>query len=220
MSLEGIRACIDQVASRYAAFPAAGEIERAREEFDAARGRVYDDDELYDTHMGLFLEWYVLERPLVRGRTPAQVALAAGPGGGAQDVDLLGALVKSQRSLFELIHPLEDGLLLRDLLLGGRWRVDLESPMTGLEAGEIFEARLIPWQGRILLGPVFCFHPQAAREAILSILDRARQETAGGAPDLSITFSLAEMRLRYSRFRNISVDRIYTTNPFASEAGA
>ena len=68
--MDGISQIIDGLATRYAAMPGEGEIERARRDFDGRRGKVYDDDDLYQTHMTHFLEWYALERVSV---TPAKI---------------------------------------------------------------------------------------------------------------------------------------------------
>ena len=209
--MDGIPQIIDGLATQYAAVPGEGEIERARQTFDGRRGKVYDDDDLYQTHMACFLEWYVLERVVLEGMTPAEHALATDPPHG-QELDLVLALSRSQRGLFEMLNPVADGggcgTLIHDLLLGGRWRVESAAPLAGLEPGDIFEARLIPWEGQVRFGPVFYFHPTAATPAIHTLLDGAAQR---GALDDSIICDLAEMRLRYSRFRNIAVDRIYTT---------
>ncbi len=207
--MDGIPQIIDGLATRYAALPGEGEIERARQDFDARRGKVYDDDDLYQTHMAHFLEWYALERASVEGMTPAEHVLATDPPGG-EELDLLLALSRSQRGLYELVKPMPDGSgsLIHDLILGGRWRVESAAPLAGLEPGDIFEARLIPWEGTVRFGPVFYFHPTVATSAIHALLEHAAGD---GAIDDSIICDLAEMRLRYSRFRNIAVERIYTT---------
>jgi hypothetical protein len=203
MSLDAIPGCIDQVATRYAAVPGPGEIERARQEFDGLRGKIYDDDELYPIHMAAFLEWFVIERPLSGGEPPVVRALREGAGG--LDRELLRALAASHRSLFEVLAP--GPMQVADLVYGGRWRVAREQPMDAVQAGDAFEGRLIPWRGRVVFGPVFCFHPRQARPHIHQLV---RQAEAEGRLGPSLVFSLAEMRLRYSRFRNIAVERIYT----------
>ena len=211
MNLEAIPRCIDRLATHYAGLPAAGEIERAREAFDAARGKVYDDDELHQAHMSLFLEWYVLERPGMDGLTPVEHALTTGDGVVGEDRDLLVALTRSQHGLFELFKLDPGAAHLFDLFLGGRWRVESASRLTGLEPGDILEARLVPWEGAVRFGPSFCFHPRPARESIHAMLDRAAEQ---GRLDPRMIGALAEMRLRYSRFRNIAVEHIYTPAPF------
>ena len=204
MSLDVIPACIDQVATQFADCPSEGEIQRARAEYDTRRGRIYDDDELFESHMASFLEWFVLERTTDQGETPAVLALRKDA---AEQAELLRALAVSHRSLFEVSQQRPREVLLLDLIGDGRWRVDQEQPMDGLESGDILEGRLVPWQGRVVFGPVFCFHPRPARGCIMKLIEQDRREGALG-PDL--VFDLAEMRLRFSRFRNIAVDHIYT----------
>jgi hypothetical protein len=207
MSDLGIPACLDAVALRYSTPPWDAEIRRARTEYDEQRGRIYDDDELFETHMALFLEWYVLERPVVGSDPPIVHLLREGPVAEAER-PLLEALARSQRSLYEYIDEVARGqVLLRDLVLDGLWRVAKGPLGDGLDVGDLFEARLVPWEGGVRFGPSFFFHPREARRAILEIQDRLRRE---GRLGLDVTFLVAEMRLRYSRFRNIAVERIYT----------
>ena len=223
-----IPAVVDAAAARFAEPPLDREIARARGQFDRGRGAVCDDEELYPDHLAAFLEWYVLDRP----QEGAGVAGAGGDGEGEArtagegqleaevappiwhlvrerpDDLLLRALALSQRGVFEVLDPRmagPDGLRLLDLARGSMWRVDHE-PMTGLTRGDIFEARILPWQGRVRFGPVFCFHPRPARDSIHALVSRARAEGWLG-PELVDT--LAQMRLKHSRCRNIPVSRIY-----------
>lgn len=212
MTLDGIPQLIDRLATRYAEAPDPGAIQAARQEFDGLRGTVYDDDELHQTHMALFLEWYVLERPCLEQMSPAEHALFRAPNKD-DDRDLLVALVQGQRSLFELVKELPNALQIHDLVLGGRWQVESAAPLAGLEPGDIFEARLLPWEGGVRFGPIFCFHPRPARAAIHALLDQAAEK---GTLDLLLISTLAEMRLRYSRYRNIAVEHIYTEAPFST----
>jgi hypothetical protein len=209
----GIPACIDHIATRFAEPPWDKEIVKARLEFDRRRGEVCDDEELYDLHVAAFLEWYVLERPTPGGAPPVVLAIRGG-GHASEEETLLRALAHSHRSLFEVlqIDLAPCGLQLLDLPGGGVWRVDTETPTRGLARGDIFEARLIPWAGRVLFGPVFCFHPREASSCIHDVLRQAR----GQLTRADLLFALAQMRLRYSRMRNIAVGRIYALGGFGS----
>ncbi len=200
-----IPAMIDGLASTYASPPWVEERERARSEFDALRGRVYEDDALFESHLRMFLEWYVLERPLAGGEPPVVRALGEerAPAG---ERPLLRALALSHRSLFEVVDAFRTELLIADLILGGLWRVDQDPPLDGIDPGDVFEARLYPWQGRVGFGPAFCFHPRSARESIHELLRRA-EEAGRLGPEL--VFQLATMRLKHDRFRNIAIEHIY-----------
>jgi hypothetical protein len=195
---------IERLAAIYTTSPWITEMERARQEYDAARGRVYDDDELFEAHIAGFLEWYVLERPLPDGQPPVVVALREA---GVAEERQLRALALSYRSVFEVVDTFAGELLLSDLVSDGLWRVDQDPPLDGIDPGDIFEARLIPWASRVVFGQAFCFHPRQARESIHALLHAAELERKL-RPE--IVFALAEMRLRQSRFRNIAVEKIYT----------
>jgi hypothetical protein len=208
-----IHDCIDKVAARFAEPPLDREIASARAEFDRSRGAVCDDEELYQGHMAAFLEWYVLERPQASGEPPVVQVLRERP-----DDRLLRALALSLHGIFEVLDPVltnPAGIRLLDLTLGGIWRVDHE-PMAGLARGDIFEARLVPWEGRVRFGPVFCFHPGPARESIHALVGRAREE---GWLGRELVDALAQMRLKHCRCRNIPVSRIYGSRFFGERTG-
>lgn len=199
------RELIDRLASQYAERPSVGEAERARREYDGWRGRVFEDDELYATHIATFLEWFVLERATAEGLAPVVSALASG------ELDpvaarLACALACSYRSLFEVREVRDSALRLADLIGGGRWQCGGDGPLPLVSAGDLMEARLVPWRGRVALGPVALFHPPGARQAIHALLARWRARGRLSARSLG---PLAEMCLRWGRVRNIAVERIY-----------
>ena len=209
--LEQVQAVVDCLAARFAEPPLDREIAAARSEFDRRRGAVCDDESLYESHVAAFLEWYVLERPGADGRPPvvrcclepdAEKDL---PGG----VRLLRALALSHHSLFEVVDPRLDrppGVRILDLVGGGLWRVDQPAQAAGLVRGDIFEARLIPWEERVWFGPVFCYHPREAHQSIHDLVERQRRE---GTLDRDLVLTLARMRLNWSRSRNLPAERVY-----------
>jgi hypothetical protein len=200
-----VRDLVDRIAARYTEGSLADELERGRAEYDAGRGRVFEDDDVYATHMAAFLEWFVIERATRGGEPPVAVALQE-PHVAPEDEAVLRALAWSHRSVFEIEQREQQGLRLHDLVAGGRWRVSCEVPPHGMEPREVLEARLLPWNGAIALGPVVLFHPREARPHIHALVEQRR---AQGRLDGQLTSELAEMRLRFGRFRNIAIDRIY-----------
>lgn len=202
---------VDWLAARYAATPWEGEVEAARAEYDGLRGKVHDDEELYDLHLAGFLEWFALERPLSNaGRAPAEQALHEGaPGLDAEGQQLLRALARGLRSLFEVMQHEAERILLLDLVAGGIWGVSVDWPLAGVRPGDICEARLLPWRGQVRLGPVLCFHPREARPCIHQLVRRAERE---GGLTAALVHAVAGMRQRYGRFRNIAIEHIYATS--------
>lgn len=210
---EEIGRLVDEIGARYAQGPYEAEIRAARTAFDDARGRVFDDDGLFAEHMALFLEWYVVERPLKReGETPLRIMLGSGELSEA-DLPLAKALARSHRSAFEVVALRPAGLRLYDLVGDSFWWLPLgRGPGVGIVRGEIFEARLLPWQGAVALGPQVFYQPREAHDAIHRLIELRGKR---GRLDEGLVFELAEMRLRHSRFRNIAVDHIYRDRPAA-----
>jgi len=209
--IEQVQAVIDCLAARFAEPPLDREIAAARSEFDRRRGAVCDDESLFESHVAAFLEWYVLERPGADGRPPVvSCCLTSGAEGGLPgSARLLRALALSHHSLFEVVDPRLDhppGVRILDLVGGGLWRVDQPAHAAGLVRGDIFEARLIPWEDRVWFGPVFCYHPREAHQSIHDLVERQRRE---GTLDRDLVLSLARMRLNWSRSRNLPAERVY-----------
>ena len=94
---------------------------------------------------------------------------------------------------------------LLDLIGRCRFDVACEIP-AGLRRGDIFEGRVIPFNGALLLSRTIIFHPVEAKKAILRQIEvaRARREPRG-----EILARLARMRLRFDRYRKIPLDKIY-----------
>lgn len=206
--LSALPACVDELAARYSRPPLEHQIARARAEFDHQRGTVCDDEDGFENHVALFLQWYVIDRPLDPDGPPVLHALRQG--GAACDPRLLRALASSQHALFEVLDPRlsrPTGVRVLDLVRGGLWRVDLVQPMEGLTRGDIFEGRVLPWDGRVRFGPVFCYHPRGAREAVHDIVRHARQQRW---PSARVIAALARMKLKHSRGRNVPAERTYT----------
>lgn len=204
-SAPAISALVDGVAAAFSADSYAAQIRAARQEFDHQRGRIFDDDETYALHMARFLEWYALERELEDERiVPVVHLLRRGALDGERELAL--AMARSHNSLFEVLASASRSLRLYDLVGSSFWSVRIPGPALGLEVGDIAEARLIPWRHEVALGPVVIFHPRAAREAIHRIVEARNR---AGQLDQSLVAELAEMRLRFGRYRNMAIEHIY-----------
>lgn len=196
---------VDRLASSYANDPRQDEIVLARREYAARRGQIFEDEDLFARYVSAFLEWYVIERPLAGGPAPVNRELVRCD----SDADraLLRALAWSHRSLFEVERVDQSGAYLTDLIGGGRWRViGGGEGTTGLTPAEVLEARLLPWAGEVILGPVALFHPPQAHAAVHALLERRRQE---GRLASAVVCELAGMLVLFGRVRNIAVERIY-----------
>lgn len=211
---------LDRMIERFAGGDHRDTVAAARQEYDARRGRVFEDEALWESWSQAFIEWYLTERPLAagpagpRGRPPAAHAVmdAAGreasPWADPRARAAARAWLTSHRSLFE-VRALRAGRVeLLDLVGGGQFSVREPRAMLGVSAGDVAEMRLIGFEDEVLFGRTFCFHPAGTRDAIAA---RARRMRADGHTRQDIVDFCASLRLRCERYRHVAPARIYAS---------
>ena len=180
----------------------------ARREYEERRGKVHQDDELWEPWSAAFVEWYVIER-VVPGDTVPSAAVSArelvpdDPRGAA-----MRALVTSQRSLFEVraLGSSTRRIELLDLLGGAVFHVDEQRALHGVEVGDVAELRLIGLGGEVRFGRTFIYHPASARAAIV---ERARAMLAKGSSRRDVIDQVAQLRVQVTRYRHMPPARVY-----------
>jgi hypothetical protein len=179
----------------------------ARREYEDRRGKVHQEDELWEPWSAAFVEWYVVERVPPGERHPPAVAtyreLAAA---GDPRAAVARALVTSQRSLFEIRAMARGQVELLDLLGGAVFHVDEQRALHGVEVGHVAELRLVGIAGEIQFGRTFIYHAKAARAAIV---ERARAMLAGGSGRRDVIDHIAQLRVQVTRYRHMPVARVY-----------
>jgi hypothetical protein len=204
-----IHTLLDELASRFAGPGYQAEITAAREEYFARSGKVFEDDaEVHEARTISFLEWYVIERPLVSGLPPVIVALedARARPSSASRLQALASLAGSHRSLFDIAHVDGNVIELEDVLGGARFRVVERRSTIGFEVGSLVETRVV-WDGeQPVFAKTFLFHPRDARSDVLDYVDGA---LAAGTDRDEIMFHLAQLYLRWHRHGHSNAARIY-----------
>jgi len=205
-----VTALMERISADYAEGESARLAAEARESFGLATGRVHEGDRSFDERMALFMEWFLLDRPLGSGgETPAHAwavdhAAALDPRSRA----LLLGLCTSHRSLFCRVGT-DDArrLLADDLLYGIRWAVTAPDGLPGVEVGDVYEGRLLGHAGEVHFTAAFCYHPREAAQRIRRHMERVRDR--GKAPGPSLLDELMSMRLAYDRAEGAPVNAIY-----------
>jgi hypothetical protein len=204
-----IHALLDELAAEFAAPPFRAQIAAAREEYFGRTGKVFEDDaEVYEARTVAFLEWYVAERPLAEGRSPALIALERTPADEANAGRrmALARIATSHRSLFDIAEVKGNRVELEDVLGGARFSVVERRSTIGFEEGAIVEARVV-WDGADpLFTKTFLFHPRDARTEILNLVDDSLM--AGAGRD-EIMGKLSQLFLRWHRHGHLNAGRIY-----------
>lgn len=198
-----LHAVLDDLIEGLGAPEVTAELADARQGYDERRGRVFEDEELWESWTQAFLEWFALERASSSGAPPpAAEAMARGD----DDAPALRALCTSHRSLFEILELRPGAVELRDLLGGGVFQVDEPRALHGVSVGDVAELRLIGFRGQVLFGRTFCYHPTGTRDAIT---DHARRLRAGGTDRRQIMDFCASLRVRCTRYRHVSAVKVY-----------
>ncbi|HTE53846.1 MAG TPA: hypothetical protein VK698_23485 [Kofleriaceae bacterium] len=183
----------------------AGELAGARELYDGRRGRVRQDEELWEPWTQAFLEWFAFEwEGADRAGPPALRALA-----GEEDARrgaALRAWLRSQRALVTLGRQRAGRLRVRDLCRGALFEVAEPRALHGVEAGDVAEVRLIGFEGQVRFGRTFLFHPTGTAAAIE---ERIAQMRGQGRTTEEILDQVAAVRLRTDRYRHVDPVRLY-----------
>jgi hypothetical protein len=188
------------------------ELKTARGEFEERRGRIFQDEPLWEEWTQAFLEWFAVERPWRGGPTPVARALVEAEG---REHDALRAWSSSQRLLAE-IKRLERGRVeLVDLLGGATFAVEEPRALHGVVAGDLVEVRVIGFEDRVRFGRTFVYHPRGARASVLALLD-----ASDGADNARVLDELAGLRVKVERYRHVDPARVYEAELAGVRRGA
>jgi len=182
----------------------------ARREYEERRGKVHQDDELWEAWSAAFVEWYVIERVAAQGVPLAAATYRELEAANDSRADVVAALITSHRSLFE-VKSVREGqargkIELIDLLGGAAFAVDEQRALHGVEVGDVAELRLVGIAGEVRFGRTFIYHPKAARAAIV---ERARAMLAKGASRRDVIDHVAQLRVTVTRYRHMPAARVY-----------
>lgn len=209
---------LDALIQRFGGEDRVEDLTRARKEFDERRGRVFEDEDLWESWTRSFLEWYVIERPGPNeGQPPAVRALA-----GEDDprrAHAIRAWLCSQRALAEVLSLGGEKVELRDLLGGARFSVTEKRTLYGVAAGDVVEVRLVGFEGGVYFGQMFCYHPRGTRDALA---EHVRRLTGKGRGRGDVLDYCARLRIRCERYAHVAPKKIYesVTGETAAEGAA
>jgi len=196
---------LDALVAACAAPELADDLVAARAAWEERRGRVFEDEELWEAWSQAFLDWYVIERPRGDGGV-APVVEALRREGDPLRAAALRALITSQRSIFEVVGLRPGAVALRDLLGGAEFLVHEKRALHGVSPGDVAELRLVGFGGEVLFGRTFVYHPTGTREAILG---HTRRILDAGGDRQQVMDMIASLRVRCERYKHVSPLRVY-----------
>lgn len=184
-------------------------LREGRAQYETRRGRVFEDENNWESFTQGFLEWFVLERDW--GETCRAAVWTACEEEEDKDLrEAMAALGSSQRCLAEVLRVDEDGLSIIDHIGGARFLIAEERKLRGIAEGDLVELRVVGFADRVLLGRGFLFHPPGTRSAILDLIETLRDR---GESREVILDELALRKSRSRNYRHLSPLRAYQEKP-------
>ncbi len=200
---------LDHIIEKYTQGKFDKEVRKAKAEFFEKTGTAFDNDPFYEERLNLFLEWYLFSRP-VSGSDLSPVKLFYHEKQNQltpSEKEVYHGFTQTLRSLFQLKKVKGAELILKDLFNNKDIKAS-ESKTAILTEGDIFEARLIPFQGKYYLGSGFCFHPSQSKSFIVKSIQKVKKLEDEFKDQLLL--DLAKMRLKHDRYPHIDVKYIYS----------
>jgi hypothetical protein len=212
----GHQSYLDALTSWATAAPHDGEIVPAKKEFFARTGEIFDDDKQFEMRMASFLEFFLFDRPLASGQTPAATyyrrALAEGP---PERAAAFRTFTGTIHGVFEVRKLAPGCSRVRELVSLQEFDVTERRIVAGLEVGDVMEARLLPFGGAEFFSQAFGHHPRAAFDLIRAEARRRRKLGVGGGGQ-ALAWDCAQRSLKADRYRNIAIEKIYAFDDTAA----
>jgi hypothetical protein len=198
---------LDDIVQAVGAPDRAADVARARQEWEERRGRLFEDEHLWEAWTTAFLEWYALERSADGGSPPVAASMLEKETD-ADRASALRAWLRSLRTLVE-VHAVGNGRVdVIDLLGGARISVVEQRALAGVGRGDVAEVRMVAADGVIRFGRTFWFHPAGTRAVIAARVEEL--EVAQQTRD-EILDHLARLRIRCERYAHVAPGKIFAS---------
>jgi hypothetical protein len=187
-----------------------------REHFDR-HGEPHEEDKSFETRMNGMLDHYLYDfRPPGSSETTIEIFMRElGPQLTTDELAAYRVLAKSVHGLFEVKKIKPGEVRLRDVFTDLVYDVTERRQMLGLEKGDILEARLLPYDGRLFFSGAFLYHPREVRKLVLTEVKLMKKEAGKGKPlDIpAFIATLSRMAFKLERYRNVKVESLYDFRP-------
>jgi hypothetical protein len=185
----------------------------ARQDHFARYGEPHEEDQSFERRLNGMLEAYLFDwRPAPDAPTALERFLSAQEATlPADEVAAFRALGANRHGLFEVRKMEAGSVRLRDVFTGEDLEVTERRQLAGLAKGDLLEARLMPFEGKLWFSGAFLYQPREARSRILAEVKRLKKAAGKhGRPDVaSLLAQLSRMAFKLERYRNVRLESIY-----------
>lgn len=183
-----------------------GEVRKANEEYFAMTGQIFEEDRDFETRMSLFLEWYLYDRLLsTLGVSPLEHFIyKENSGFNEKELEVLKGLLAQEHSVYEFIKAKDKLVTVMDLADEKKFKVFERRGTAGFLRGDVFEARLLPFQNNLYFSGPMLFHPAKSKKHIRAMFGK----NPCGKKEL--VHRLSAMNLKLERYRHVPLEKIYS----------
>ena len=189
------------------------ELLAARRDYFDRHGEPHEEDKSFETRMNGMLDHYLYDfRPPGSAETTIEIFMREmGPKLTTDELALYRVLAKNVHGVFEVKKIKPPEVRLRDVFSDVVHDVTERRQMIGLVKGDLLEARLLPFDGRLFFSGAFLYHPQEVRKAVLAEVKRLKKESGKGQqPEVEpFIATLSRMAFKLERYRNVKVESLY-----------
>ena len=188
------------------------EVYNAKHEYFEKAGIVYEDDPEFEQRMSLFMDWYLFDRDLPGvDLPPIKFYFRKNKDRfTSEELNIYRDFCSTIHSIFRMKRQTwsKKGLVVLDLFSNKTHTVTDSDINRGFTRGDIFEARIIPFQGGFDFSRGFCFHPIEMETLIMNEIKKVRFQDKSRQTKLIL--QLSSMKLKHIRFQHIDIKHIYT----------
>lgn len=203
---------LDPVIEEYTTGEYYREVFNAKQEYFEKAGIIYEDDPDFEQRMCIFMDWYIFDRDLPGVDLPPIKYYFRNKKEtfSAEELSIYQDFCTTIHSIFRLKRYTwtKRGIVVTDLFQNKTHTVEATEITRGFAKGDLFEARIIPFQGKMQFSKGFCFHPTDMESFILGEIKRVRYQDRSRQTKLIL--QLAGMKLKHQRFSHIEVKHIYS----------
>jgi hypothetical protein len=206
-------AYIDRLVQFFTSSDYHSEILSAKKEFFEQAGIIDEESHYFESRMAQFLDWYIFTRPMNQYHLPpVQLILNKDVMPMSdQEKATYTAIANTVHSLFEFIKVRGSDVYVYDLFSKKKHILKNSDLRVGFNPEEIFDARIVPFDGNIVFSKGFCFHPAEAKKFILKEVKKVRHLEK--EQHEALMFKIMKMRYKLEQYKHIKLEYIYTNDP-------
>lgn len=190
------------------------DVAEAKNAFQEVAGSFDESSADFESKMAQFTDWYVFNRTLKRqGQAPVEFCLED-PNFKIDEKErpYYHALRNSRHSLFQFVKLKGTDVYVIDLFTGFQYVIRDSRVTIGFQRDELFEARLIPFEGSFVFSNAFCIHPPQVSKFISKEIRKVNRkpESEHARSREELMSRLFKMKHKHEQYRHLDIREIYS----------